>query len=60
VEQKIFTGDLMMPWHDHVDILDDNRNPLQDNDLPHLLANWKHYRTLSELSVDNFIGKKLS
>ncbi|WP_437342582.1 hypothetical protein [Pectobacterium polaris] len=59
-EQKIFTGDLMTPWRDHVDSLDDKRNPIQDNNLPHLLASWKHYRTLRGLQVDNFMGEKLS
>ena len=39
--------------------LDDKRNPIKDNDLPHLLASWKHYRTLRGLPVDNFMGEKL-
>ena len=40
--------------------LDDKRNPIKDNDLPHLLASWKHYRTLRGLPVDNFMGEKLA
>ncbi|EBW3290540.1 SAM-dependent DNA methyltransferase [Salmonella enterica subsp. enterica serovar Bijlmer] len=40
--------------------LDDKRNPVKDNDLPHLLASWKHYRTLRGLPVDNFMGEKLA
>ncbi|HEA6369131.1 TPA: N-6 DNA methylase, partial [Escherichia coli] len=38
--------------------LDDKRNPIKDNDLPHLLASWKYYRTLRGLPVDNFMGEK--
>ncbi|EHA8895043.1 SAM-dependent DNA methyltransferase [Salmonella enterica subsp. enterica] len=40
--------------------LDDKRNPIKDNDLPHLLASWKRYRTLRGLPVDNFMGEKLA
>ncbi|KAE9733681.1 class I SAM-dependent DNA methyltransferase [Escherichia coli] len=40
--------------------LDDKRNPIKDNDLPHLLASWKHYRTLRGLPVDNFMGERLA
>ena len=40
--------------------LDDKRNPIKDNDLPHLLASWKHYRALRGLPVDNFMGEKFS
>ena len=40
--------------------LDDKRNPIKDNDLPHLLASWKHYRTLRGLPVDNFMGEKFA
>lgn len=40
--------------------LDDKRNPIKENDLPHLLASWKHYRTLRGLPVDNFMGEKLA
>ncbi|MCV4777245.1 SAM-dependent DNA methyltransferase, partial [Escherichia coli] len=40
--------------------LDDKRNPIKDNNLPHLLASWKHYRTLRGLPVDNFMGEKLA
>ncbi len=39
---------------------DDKRNPIKDNDLPHLLASWKHYRALRGLPVDNFMGEKLA
>ncbi|WP_336194108.1 type I restriction-modification system subunit M [Providencia stuartii] len=38
--------------------LDDKRNPINDNDLPHLIASWKHYRALRGLPVDNFMGEK--
>ncbi|WP_313080510.1 MULTISPECIES: class I SAM-dependent DNA methyltransferase [Enterobacteriaceae] len=40
--------------------LDDKRNSIKDNDLPHLLASWKHYRALRGLPVDNFMGEKLA
>ncbi|EFL9580351.1 N-6 DNA methylase [Escherichia coli] len=40
--------------------LDDKRNPIKDNDLPHLLASWKHYRALRGLPVDNFMGEKFA
>lgn len=40
--------------------LDDKRNPIKNNDLPHLVASWKHYRTLKGSPVDNFMGEKLS
>lgn len=39
--------------------LDDKRSPIKSNDLPHLVASWKHYRTLKGLPVDNFISEKL-
>ncbi|MGB2539351.1 type I restriction-modification system subunit M [Hafnia paralvei] len=39
--------------------LDDKRSPIKSNELPHLVASWKHYRTLKGLPVDNFIGEKL-
>ncbi|HCR3333043.1 TPA: N-6 DNA methylase [Morganella morganii] len=38
--------------------LDDKRNPIKYNDLPHLLASWKHYRILRGLPVDNFMGER--
>ncbi|EIV6807781.1 TPA: N-6 DNA methylase, partial [Klebsiella pneumoniae] len=40
--------------------LDDKRNPIKDNDLPHLLASWKQYRALRGLPVDNFMGEKFA
>lgn len=40
--------------------LDDKRNPIKENDLPHLLASWKCYRALRGLPVDNFMGEKLA
>ena len=40
--------------------LDDKRHTVKVNDLPHLLASWKHYRSLRGLPVDNFIGEKLA
>ncbi|HHQ6576495.1 TPA: type I restriction-modification system subunit M [Serratia fonticola] len=39
--------------------LDDKRNPVKDNDLPHLVTCWKHYRISRGLPVDNFMGEKL-
>ncbi|ERK06390.1 Type I restriction-modification system, DNA-methyltransferase subunit M [Serratia fonticola AU-AP2C] len=39
--------------------LDDKRNPIKNNDIPHLVASWKHYRTLKGFPVDNFMGEKL-
>lgn len=39
--------------------LDDKRSPIKSNELPHLVASWKHYRMLKGLPVDNFIGEKL-
>ncbi|MBN3344964.1 N-6 DNA methylase [Pectobacterium brasiliense] len=40
--------------------LDDKRNPVKENDLPHLIASWKHYRLSKGLPADNFIGDKFS
>ncbi|MTI12334.1 N-6 DNA methylase, partial [Sansalvadorimonas verongulae] len=40
--------------------LDDKRNPIDKNDLPHLIANWKQYRRSRNLPVDAFVGHKLS
>ncbi|ACT13903.1 MULTISPECIES: type I restriction-modification system subunit M [Pectobacterium] len=38
--------------------LDDKRNQIKDNDLPHLIASWKCYRQSKGLVTDNFIGNK--
>ncbi|KGT94543.1 N-6 DNA methylase [Erwinia typographi] len=40
--------------------LDDKRNPIKNNDLPHLIASWKHYRQTQSLPTDNFIGNRFS
>lgn len=40
--------------------LDDKRSPVKDNDLPHLIASWKHYRKSKGLPTDNFIGDKFN
>lgn len=39
--------------------LDDKRNPIAKNDLPHLVASWKQYRKSKGRLVDDFIGHKL-
>ncbi len=38
--------------------LDDKRNPVDKNDLPHLIASWKQYRLSKSLPADEFIGHK--
>ena len=39
--------------------LDDKRNPIDKNDLPHLVSSWKQYRKGKNLLVDEFMGHKL-
>ncbi|WP_062264376.1 type I restriction-modification system subunit M [Endozoicomonas arenosclerae] len=39
--------------------LDDKRNPVDKNDIPHLIASWKEYRKSKQLPVDEFTGHKL-
>lgn len=39
--------------------LDDKRNPIDKNDLPHLIASWQHYRQQLGLPTGNFMGHKL-
>ena len=39
--------------------LDDKRNPIAQNDLPHLVSCWQHYRRQNQLPVGNFIGDQL-
>ena len=39
--------------------LDDKRNPVAKNDLPHLIASWKQYRQSKGRPVDAFMGQKL-
>ncbi len=39
--------------------LDDKRNPIDKNDLPHLVASWKQFRKSKGLPVDDFMGYKL-
>ncbi|WP_373691402.1 hypothetical protein [Endozoicomonas sp. YOMI1] len=39
--------------------LDDKRNPIAKNDLPHLIASWKQYRKSKGRPVDDFTGHKL-
>ena len=39
--------------------LDDKRNPIDKNDLPHLVASWKQYRKGKNLPADEFVGHKL-
>lgn len=36
--------------------LDDKRNPVKDNDLPHLISSWKHYRQSKGLPISEFLG----
>ena len=38
--------------------LDDKRNPIDKNDLPHLIASWQHYRQQQGLPASNFMGHK--
>ena len=38
--------------------LDDKRNPIEKNDLPHLIASWKQYRQSKNLPADDFMGHK--
>ncbi|MNZ08251.1 putative type I restriction enzymeP M protein [compost metagenome] len=40
--------------------LDDKRNPISQNDLPHLVSSWQHYRKQTNMPVGNFIGHQLS
>ena len=40
--------------------LDDKRNPIAANDLPHLVSSWQHYRRQTHMPVGNFIGHQLS
>ena len=40
--------------------LDDKRNPISQNDLPHLVSSWQHYRKQAHMPVGNFIGHQLS
>ena len=39
--------------------LDDKRNPIAKNDIPHLVTSWKQYRRGKGLPVDDFIGHKI-
>ena len=39
--------------------LDDKRNPIEKNDIPHLIASWKPYRHSKNLSVDDLVSHKL-
>ncbi|CAM3474581.1 type I restriction-modification system subunit M [Parendozoicomonas haliclonae] len=39
--------------------LDDKRNPIAKNDIPHMVASWKQYRRSKNLPVDDFIGYKI-
>lgn len=39
--------------------LDDKRQPKAENDLPHLVASWKHYRQSRNLPADSFMGHSL-
>ena len=39
--------------------LDDKRNPIAKNDLPHLIASWKQYRKSKGRPVEDFTGHKL-
>ncbi|WP_448216223.1 type I restriction-modification system subunit M [Endozoicomonas sp. 2B-B] len=39
--------------------LDDKRNPVEKNDLPHLVASWKAFRKSKQLPVEEFTGHKL-
>ncbi|MFK0572237.1 class I SAM-dependent DNA methyltransferase, partial [Endozoicomonas sp.] len=39
--------------------LDDKRNPIAKNDLPHLVASWKQYRQSKGRPVEAFMGQKL-
>ena len=39
--------------------LDDKRNPISKNDIPHLVMSWKQYRRGKGLPVDDFIGHKI-
>ncbi len=36
--------------------LDDKRNPIEKNDIPHLIASWKQYRHSKNLPADEFMG----
>lgn len=40
--------------------LDDKRNSITQNDLPHLVSSWQHYRRQQRLPVGNFIGHQLN
>ncbi|HDZ8837450.1 N-6 DNA methylase [Aeromonas veronii] len=39
--------------------LDDKRAEIPQNDLPHLVSCWQHYRRQNQLPVGNFIGDQL-
>ena len=38
--------------------LDDKRNPIEKNDIPHLIASWKQYRQSRNLPADDFMSHK--
>lgn len=39
--------------------LDDKRNKIEKNDIPHLVSSWQHYRKQNNMPTGNFIGDKL-
>ncbi|WP_412500304.1 type I restriction-modification system subunit M [Shewanella chilikensis] len=39
--------------------LDDKRNPIAQNDIPHLVSSWQHYRKQNHMLTGNFMGDKL-
>ncbi|MGS0679981.1 type I restriction-modification system subunit M [Shewanella sp. 125m-7] len=39
--------------------LDDKRNPIVKNDIPHLVSSWQHYRKQNNMPTGNFLGDKL-
>lgn len=40
--------------------LDDKRTSIPQNDLPHLVSAWQHYRRQQRMPVGNFIGHQLN
>lgn len=39
--------------------LDDKRNKIAKNDLPHMVSCWQHYRKQNSMPTGNFLGDKL-
>ncbi|WP_029788981.1 class I SAM-dependent DNA methyltransferase [Vibrio harveyi] len=39
--------------------LDDKRNKIDKNDIPHLVSSWQHYRKQNNMPTGNFLGDKL-